>query len=376
MNKSHKSVRSEAEPPRRGQVSAERSGASPKGTSHRQKRILIVRLDRIGDVLLSTPVIKAAREAYPDSYIAFMARKYAKEVLEGNPYLNEVIVYDKTGSEKGLLRNLSFICQLRRKKFDIALILHPTKRTHLVISLAGIPEKVGYNRKWGFLLNTRIPHTKHYGLKHEIDYALDILRYTGLDPKDRTLYMPVNSRSEERIDEFFKENGITKNVPCVTVNPGASCVSKRWSAGKFADAAKRLMERYGAKIIIVSGAADKKLGDKVASLLGGNCLNLSGKTSVADVASVLRRSKLFISNDSGPVHIACAVKTPVIAIFGRSDRGLSPKRWGPTGERDIVLHKDVGCDVCLAHNCKKGFKCLEAVTVEDVLAAADKILGK
>ena len=107
-----------------------------------------------------------------------------------------------------------------------------------------------------------------------------------------------------------------------------------------------------------------------------NCVNLSGKTSVADVASVLRRVKLFISNDSGPVHISCAVGTPVIAIFGRSDRGLSPSRWGPTGERDIVLHKDVGCDECLAHNCNKKFKCLEAVTVDEVLAAAAKILGK
>ena len=94
------------------------------------------------------------------------------------------------------------------------------------------------------------------------------------------------------------------------------------------------------------------------------------------MASVLRHVKLFISNDSGPVHIACAVGTPVVAIFGRSDRGLGPVRWGPTGSCDVVLHKDVGCDECLAHNCNKGFKCLEAITVDEVLAAADKILGK
>ena len=339
------------------------------------KRVLIVRLDRIGDVLLSTPLIKAVREACPDGYIAFMVRQYAKEILEGNPYLDEVIVYGKNGHEIGLLKNLSFIRSLRRKKFDIALILHPTKRTHLLVSLAGIPETIGYNKKWGFLLTTRIPHKKHYGLKHEIDYTLDILRYTGLEPKDRTLYMPVNSHSEKKVDELFKEEGIKKGEIGVAINPGASCVSKRWGPEKFAKVAQGLIEKYGAKVIVVSGGQDKELGDKVSSLLRENCINLSGKTTVADVASLLRRVKLFISNDSGPVHIACAVGTPVIAIFGRSDRGLSPKRWGPTGKSDIILHKDVGCIECFAHNCKKGFHCLEAITVDEVLTAADKVLG-
>jgi len=325
---------------------------------------------------LSTPVIKAVREAYPDSYIAFMVRRHAKEIVEGNPYLNEVIVYEKTGRERSLLGNLNFVRSLRRKKFDIALMLHPTKRTHLLASLAGIPRTVGYDRRWSFLLTTKIPHTKHYGLKHEIDYALDVLRYAGLDPKDRKLHMPVDSRSESRIDELFKEEGIDKSDLSIAINPGASCASKRWGAEKLAKVAVRLAEKYGAKVVIVSGEEDKRLGDKVASLIDKNCLNLSGKTSIADVASVLKRVTLFISNDSGPVHIACAVGTPVIAIFGRSDRGLSPRRWGPTGARDIVLHKDVGCVECFAHNCKKGFKCLEAITVDDVLAAADRILGK
>ncbi|MFA5144200.1 MAG: lipopolysaccharide heptosyltransferase II [Candidatus Omnitrophota bacterium] len=343
---------------------------------HEGKRVLIVRLDRIGDVLLSTPVIKAVRDVCPDGYIAFMVRRYAKDILEGNPYLDEIIVYDKNGREKGLLRNLGFIRSLRRKKFDIALILHPTKRTHLLVSLAGIPETVGYNRKWGFLLTTRLPHTKQYGLKHEIDYTLDILRYTGLEPKDKPLYMPVNGHSEVRVDEMLREGGIGKDDLCVAINPGASCPSKRWSPDKFARAAQALIERYGVKIIVVASAADKELGDRVSNRLKKNCLNLAGRTSVADVASVLRRARLFISNDSGPVHIACAVGTPVIAIFGRHDRGLSPQRWGPTGKRDVVLHKDVGCIECLAHDCAKGFQCLEAVTVDEVLAAAAKILGR
>jgi heptosyltransferase II len=340
-----------------------------------QKKILIVRLDRIGDVLLSTPVIKAVRDAYPESHIAFMVRPYARDIVEGNPYLNEVIIYDKAGKEKGLIGNLRFIFGLRKRNFDLVLILHPTARTHLVTFLARIPERVGYDRKWGILLTKRIPHTKHLGLRHEIDYTLDVLRYIGVRAQEKKLLVPIRPESEERARGIFSRYGVKDSDIVITVNPSASCVSKRWSAERFAKVCDALAKDRGARVIIISGAKDKSFGDRVAGSMTERNINLSGQTSVSDVASILKRSRLFISNDSGPVHIACAVETPVIAIFGRNDRGLSPERWGPTGGRDTVLHKDVGCDTCLAHNCDKGFKCLMAVSVDDVLNAAHKILG-
>ncbi len=346
-----------------------------KVKSKKYRRILIVRLDRIGDVVLSTPVIKALKEANPGSVISFMSSPHAKDILESNPALDEVILYDKASAEKGILGNLKFILRLRKKKFDLAVVLHPTVRSHIVTALAGIPRRIGYDRKWGFLLTTKVPHTKEFGLKHEIDYTLDILRYIGIEPRDKSLYIGVNERSERKVDELFRQSGIGKDDLCVAVNPGASCASKRWGAAKFAEVAGRLAAKYGARIVIVAGESDKSLGDEVAALLEGGCVNLSGRTTVADLASVLRRVRLFVSNDSGPVHIACAVGTPVIAIFGRSDRGLSPRRWGPTGGRDVVLYKDAGCDECLAHNCKRGFACLEAITVDEVVAAAGRILG-
>lgn len=339
-------------------------------------RILIVRLDRIGDVLLSTPVIKAVREAYPDSHIAFMVRPYARDIVEGSPYLDEVIIYNKEGSEKGPAGNAKFILGLRKRKFDMAIILHPTARAHIVTFLAGIPDRVGYDRKLGWLLTKRIPHLKQLGLRHETDYALDMVRYIGIEPKAKELYMPISKESEGRINDIFERYGVKGSDKIVVINPSASCVSKRWSAERFAKVADKLVEGKNAKVIIISGQSDKNFGDNVANGMRQGRINLSGKTSIGDIASLLKRSSLFISNDSGPVHIACAVGTPVIAIFGRHDRGLSPLRWGPTGKRDIVLHKDVGCGICLAHKCKYGFKCLKAVTVEDVLSAAESILNK
>jgi heptosyltransferase II len=340
------------------------------------KRILVVRLDRIGDVLLSTPVIKNLRDAYPQSYIAFMVRPYARDIVRGNPYLNDVIVYDKEGEESSFSGNLKFISYLREKRFDIAIILHLMKRTHLLMFLAGIPERVGYDKKMGALLTKRIPHTKHYGLKHEIDYSLAVLEYLGVDTKDHSLYMPLGSTSEIKAEELFRDNAIGAGEIVIALNPGASCASKRWPVSKFAEAADRLKEKYGARILIVASADDRAFGDEVHSSMRGSSINLSGATTISELASVLKRVKLFISNDSGPVHIACAVGTPVISIFGRSDPGLSPERWGPTGKCDIALHKPGGCEICLAHNCVSNLKCLEAITVNDVLAAAAKILGK
>jgi len=347
-------------------------GSRVKGQGY--KRILIVRLDRIGDVLLSTPVIKAVRDAYPDSYIAFMVRPYARDIVNGNPYLDDVIIYDKEGNEKGLLGNMKFVRQLRKYRFDLAIILHPTTRTHLIAFFAGIPARVGYDKKWGFLLTKRIPHMKQLGLKHERDYTLDILRYIGIEPEDRTLQMPISDSSESKIKSIFMQKGVKDDDLIVVINPGASCPSKKWPSENFVKAGEMLHDKYGAKVVVISGAKDKETGNLVAESMKMEVINLSGKTTVGDLASVLKRTRLMISNDSGPVHVACTVGTPVIAIFGRSDRGLSPVRWGPTGRSDIVLHKDVGCDVCLAHACSIGFKCLKAVSVGEVLAAAAKIL--
>ncbi len=338
------------------------------------KKILIVRLDRIGDVMLSTPAISAVRKAFPGSHIAVMVSPYASPIIEGNPSVDEVIIYDKKGNEKGLSGNVRFAAVLGRKKFDLAIVLHPTARTHIALFLAGIPVRVGYDKKYGFLLTKRLPHTKQSGLKHEIDYTLDVLRLAGIEPSGRTLYMPIKKESELTAERIFTAAGIKKDDVVVALNPGASCPSKRWKAENFAKAAKAIIEKTAAKIVVVSGASDKACGDKTAALIGPGCLNLSGKTDISELASVLKRADVFISNDSGPVHIACALGTPVVAIFGRSDAGLSPRRWGPTGHRSAVLHKKAGCEICLAHNCKAGFKCLDAITVDEVVRTAQEML--
>jgi heptosyltransferase-2 len=295
-------------------------------------------------------------------------RPYAVDAVKGNPYLDEVITFDKE-------RTFAFAMEIRKKKFDTALVLHPTSRTHWIVFLAGIPVRVGYDsKKMGMLLTKRVPHGKQYGLKHEIDYTLDLLRYIGIEPKERALHFPISSQSEKKVENLFAKNHISPKDTVIVMNPSASCRSKMWRAANFAKAGDSLVEQFGAKIIVIGDIREIMIADSVCNSMKKPSINLAGKTTVSDIASILKRARLFISNDSGPVHIASAVGTPVISIFGRSNRGLSPKRWGPSGQRDIVLHKDAGCDVCLAHNCAISFKCLELITPDEVLKAATKIL--
>ena len=342
----------------------------PKKSSE-YKRILIVRTDRIGDVLLSTPVASALREAYPQAYIAMMVSPCAKEIVEANPYVDEAIVYDKDVLHKSWGHSVKFSQSLKKKKFDLAIVLHPTNRVHLVTYFAGIKRRVGYDRKMSYLLTDRVRHIKQLGEKHESEYNLDLVRHIGIHPKEKKLFMGVGPETKAWVRELFIREGIKESDKLLAIHPGASCPSKVWPNERFARVADSLIEKAGFKVVIVAGQKDAALAQSVVKNMRYPAVNLAGGTSVAQLAGVFKRCRLLISNDSGPVHVACAVGTPVISVFGRSQAGLSPKRWGPSGARDKILHKDVGCVECLAHDCVKEFACLKAITTEDVLRAVE-----
>lgn len=338
------------------------------------KRILVVRTDRIGDVLLSTPVFKVLRDNYPFAYIAALVSPYAQDIVRGNPFIDEVIIYDKDKLHKSIFSSIKFSLWLKKKKFDLALILHPVNRMHLITYFAGIARRIGYDRKLGVFLTDKIKHTKQLGAKHEMEYALDLVRYLGIEPKEYSPYMPVSRESEESAGKILIDCGIGQNDKVLVIHPSASCPSKIWPATRFAKVCDKLIEEYNFKVLVIASAKDYNLADEVIKNMKHKAVNLAGKTSVEELAAILKRAGLFISNDSGPVHISWAVGTPVIAIFGRNQKGLSPLRWGPMGLKDRILHKNSGCLECLAHNCIKDFACLKAITEEDVLKAAEGIL--
>jgi len=186
--------------------------------------------------------------------------------------------------------------------------------------------------------------------------------------------VPIRKEAQGWVDEIFLKNGIKASDSLLAIHPAASCPSKIWPAKRFAEVAEKLAQEYNLKVLIVSGPKDLTLAGEVIKNMNSEPINLAGQTSISQLACILKRCKLFISNDSGPVHLASAMGVSVISIFGRNQAGLSPKRWGPVGLKDKVLHKEVGCVECLAHNCKKQFACLDAISVNDVLGVARSIL--
>lgn len=336
------------------------------------KNILIVRTDRVGDVILSTPVIKNLRAYFPQAHIAFMCRPYTKDILEGNPALDEVIVYDKYGKHRSFWSTLRFAFSLRKKKFDWAIVLHPTNRAHMVTFLAKIPFRIGWDRKMGFLLTKQIDHKKQEGLKHESEYTLDILRELNIPILDRQLHFPVSESAHEKVEGVLKDRGVSSEEKIITVHPSASCPSKRWPQNYFSQLISALKEKLSLKIAVITARGEEQFAQSIID----NCdvIDLRGELSLSEVGALLKRSMIFISNDSGPVHIASALGVPVISIFGRKNPGLSPMRWKPLGDNSYYLHKDVGCSICLAHDCDKEFLCLKSIKPMDVADEVVKIL--
>lgn len=338
------------------------------------KRILIIRTDRMGDVILSVPVISNLRRVFPESYIAFMCRPYTRALLEGNPDLNEVIVYDKYGTHKSFLATWRFARDLKRKNFDLALILHPTNRAHLIAFGAGIKTRIGWDRNLSRLLTEKVPHLKSQGKKHESEYTLDILRALELEVREMPLVIPVKDSARRSIGEILKKKGIDEAEEFVVVHPSASCPSKRWKQRSFAALIKKIRQNLHLPVVVTTAETEKEFAAVVAREEG--VVDLRGMVSLFELIALLERAKLFVSNDSGPVHIAAALGTPVISIFGRSDPGLSPTRWRPLGENSFFIHKNVDCPVCRAHDCQKNFLCLDSISPDEVYALIEKILAK
>ena len=335
-----------------------------------------MRLDRLGDVVLSTPVIRVLRRAWPDAYLAMMVRPVCRELLDGHPDLNEIILYDRDSAHHGWWATLRFGWALRAKRFDAALVLHPTNRSHVIAWAAGIPRRIGYRRKSGWLLTQQLPHDKHLGTRHESDYALDLVRALGLTV-DAVPAPLIAQRPEHRAaaEHWLTARGWRSGERLIALHPSASDEAKRWPAASFAQAGDRLATEAGARVVVISGPDAADHGRDVVTRMRSAPLDASGQLSLGTLAALLARCQALVSNDSGPVHVAAAVGTPVVSLFGRNQPGLGPARWGPVGPRHVALHNDAPDGrLCTNARCPHPFLEITTLTVDDVVMATKQVL--
>lgn len=337
---------------------------------HRMKRILIVRADRMGDVVITTPVFSEIKRHYPNAFVSVLVSKEYRDLVDGNPWVDEVIGYDKRGTEGTWLGALRFTRFLHQKRFDLAVHLHPRDRMHWTSFLARIPIRIGYRYKNHWLLTHTLPYDKPEGKKHEAEYNFDLLGLLGISaPPEPLLHVPLRPVYEHGMVRKLEGTG-----RFAAFHPSASCPSKIWPAGYFAEVADYLSEKYQFTPVIIGGPSEKRFGEEMRQQMKRRALDLSGQLEVGELAWLFKKAELLVSNDSGPVHVAAAVGTPVLSIFGRNQAGLCPVRWRPLGENSRYIQKDVGCIECLAHRCQIEFRCLQELKPAEVIPLVDQLI--
>jgi lipopolysaccharide heptosyltransferase II len=338
------------------------------------KNVVIFRTDRIGEVLLSTVAADAITERYPDVNISFVTSEYSKPLLEGRGNIKKIITVDTFKKNKWFFKALDLAATLKKGSFDAAIVLNPHKTLHLACFLAGIPVRVGYDRKWGFLLNRKISDERGKGQKHEIEYTMDLLRLVGVENKVPTPRLAVAREYEDAVERLISERGISPASPLIAVHPGSSNPAKIWPCERYAELIRKLKKESDCNVALLGSEEERDLTGKILQKAGIDALDLAGALNLKELAALIKRSALFIGNDTGPMHMAAALGVPVIAIFGRNTPGVSPTRWRPWGEKHVVFHEDPGCDPCHDTACPYDYRCLRAVTVEEVFNAAKKML--
>jgi len=333
------------------------------------KRILLSRVDKIGDLILTTPAIEVVRKNFPNSFISFLSGVETEALIKNNPYLDEVITLDKKGKHKGILGFLKILSQIRKRKFDLAINFHPANRVHLLCFLSRISSRVGYDWKLGRLNNYKVKHIKQLGKRSEADYNFDLLARIGINEVSHNQTIIVDRSALSRIDNDLRNKNIGNFI---IIHPGASCKSKLWPLENFIALAKKIIEEKHLKIIFILGPYESSMKKDIEDGLGSD-IRIYQDLKLEDLIALLFKADVLISNDSGPMHIADAFSKPLIAIFGRIQPGLSFRRWGPLNKNAVIIHKDVGCRECLAHNCRRNFLCLRAITADDVYKEFERI---
>jgi len=337
-----------------------------------KEKFLIVRTDRIGDVVLSTPVLEVIKRRYPESWVSMMVSSYTKDLLKNNPWVDEIITDDQSGF-KGFIKLVKL---LRKRRYDFAVLLHPTLRLALLLFLSGIKVRIGTGyRAYQLLFNLKIYEHRKTIEKHELEYNLNMLTPLGISSEVLEPQIYLSPKEEKFAKKIFNDLQIKKEDIKIVIHPGSRGSSLNYPLEKFAWLADKLIEEFSAKIILTGNKKEVKLSEMMRKRMRNQTIDLTGKTDLRQLCSLLNGADLLISNSTGPIHIAAALGTPVVAFFSPLFVA-SPKRWGPYGEgNEVVVPSVKSCYKCEPQKCPH-FNCMEKIDPDEIIARVKKILKR
>ncbi len=336
------------------------------------KKILVIMAEGgIGDCILATAVIRALKEDLKPEFLAVLAGYYIRDIIDGNPFVEEIIT-DIDPSDKS--RKAPFFYLLNKIKsynFDVAVILWSSYRVAWLAYLAGIPVRVGQDFRllYSFLYTHRVPLRTLLGdmESHWVECLLDFARRIGAGKGEPAVFLPVSEKHKQEIRELLKTFKISDEDLLIGIHPARGIDISRvdWPHKIFARTGDALAERFNARVVFTGGKGEIPLVEKIVSSMNTSPLNMAGKCDLKQLIAIIDRCNLFISVDSGPMHIAAACGIPLVAIFAlKSDM---PNRWKPYKTRHIIVRKDVFCpERCIKEKCRK-FTCMHELEPEDIL---------
>lgn len=305
--------------------------------------------------MLNVPALGALKKTFVNAKIIAVVSAYVEELAKSVSFIDEAVVWE--GAGHNFLERFRFINLLKHKKIDIAVMLNPSREFNVIAYLAGIPVRVGYARKWGFLLTHKIEDRKHLEEMHEVEFNLRLVGLVGAKTSDKTLFLSID---DDIINSLCNEYGIKDADILVGLHPWTSDPVKQWPPENFIELTKKLLFKEGVKVVIIGGKEELFRAGDFSAIGDKNLVNLVGKTSLNQLAALLKRCSLLISGDSGPVHLASAAGIKALAIFRNDMQGKTAKRWGPWGSGHIVIEKSD----------------LSQITVEEVFSKAREVLFK
>ena len=328
------------------------------------KNILVVNVNWLGDVIFSSPAFKALKEKYPESHITCLGVPRVVEVLKHIDGIDSVIVYEEKGCHSSFLGKLKLIGQLRKKRFDVVFLFHRSLTRALLVFMAGIPIRVGYDaKKRGIFLTHKAKPLD--GIVHRSDFYLNVIESFGVEVKDRNYCLKVFDDDVKFLSQILKDNEIKDSDFVIVVNTGGNWDLKQWPEENFSLLIDQMIKEFRSRIFVTGALKDLKRVERIISNRRGDVINLVGKTSLSQLMGVMQRADVVISADSGPLHVASSIGSKTIGLFGPT----SPQVTGQRGKsNNQVIFNDVGCNKnpCYRLTCYDNI-CMKSITGRDVV---------
>ena len=328
------------------------------------ERILVIKLDHIGDVLLATPVFSNLRRAYPNAELHALTGAWSRVVLEKHPDVNNVEEYNspafcRTGQPTSLRETFKLYRQLRRQKYDLIVELRSDWRTVWFAFLRLTPKRLS---RAALQVANKLGFAQFSGT-HETTRNLDVLRQAGIPTSVETAIFSVTTEDKKWASDFLATYQIDRQHPLIAIHPGSPIALKRWLPERYAELADWLIAQKRAQILFVGVKDEIPITTEIQALMRGESINIAGKTTLTQLASILHTCNVFIGNDSGPMHLAAAVGTQTIGLYGPGD----PTRFGPAGTKCQTIQRKSDCP-CLGTVCRYGKSgCMSEIQVTDVI---------